>query len=427
MRSFVFLALICVPLWGGEDDCPNNDCNSAVSQNVNSKYTVEGFSFSGNSRYRDLFARLSDRLQQDLRKLVGQKYNQELVTRLAQRIRQEIHASSVTARCFRGEQPNSVRVEFETKRSRLDEDATVTKLSYHSKEGWTGGMEVSTDLAGNQLVFGVQSDGDTLVERQAGINARISRSIGDRLQVRFGFEDFHEQWNGATLQALARAERVPGIYRTRRSFTPSLTVVLTPGLTWTAGVSFQNFETQFPAARTESANAVVNTLRYHRFWERSETSRQEVEAGYTLRAATRSLDTDYAYTRHAFNANWAMGIGEHHEFAVRFAAGTLNGRAPLFERFVLGNSTLLRGYNKYDIVPLGATHLAYGSLNYRYKIVGVFYDTGSVWQNREDRKARQSAGVTLAMGPLREGLLLSVAFPLQDGRHIPLFMLTANF
>ena len=428
MRSFVLLAMLCVlPLWAGEDDCPNNDCNSPESRNVNARYTVESFSFTGNTSYRDLFGRLSDQLQEDLRKLVGQKFNPDMINRISQRIRDELHASLVTTHCFRGEKPDSIRVQFETTRRRLDEDATVTKLSYQSKLGWTGGIEAATEFAGNHLVFGVQSDGDTLVERQAGINARISRPIGDRVQVRFAFEDFHEQWNGATLNALAANPEVPGIYRSRQSFSPSVTVVMMPGLTWTAGVSFQNFQTQFPAARTESANAVVNTLRYHRFWEKSEASRQEVEAGYTLRAATRTLDTDYAYTRHSIDANWAVGIGQNHEVSVRFAAGMLNGEAPLFERFILGNSSQLRGFNKYDISPLGASHMAYGSLNYRYRMAGVFYDTGSVWENRADRQARQSAGVTLALGPLHDGLLLSCAFPLQDGRHIPMFMLTANF
>jgi len=428
MRSLLWLALLCtIPVWAGEDDCPNNNCDSPESRNVNSRYTVESFSFTGSNSYRDLFAKLSGGLQEDLRKLVGQKFNQELINRISQRIREEIHATTVTAKCFRGERPESLRVEFETTRRRMDEDATVTKLSYQSKQGFTGGVEMSTTFSGNQLVFGVQSDGDTLLERQAGINARITRAIGDRVQVRFAFEDFHEQWNGATVGALAEHPEVPGVYRARRNFAPSVTVLLMPGLTWTAGLSFQNFQTQFPVARSESANAVVNTLRYHRFWERSEASRQEVEAGYTLRAATRSLGTDYSYTRHSLNATWALGIGEDHEIAVKFAAGTVNGEAPLFERFVLGNSTLLRGYNKYDIAPLGATHMAYGSLNYRYKIAGVFYDTGSVWQTRQDRQARQSVGCTLALGPLRDGLLLSVAFPLQDGRHVPLFMLTANF
>src|SRR5205814_6673146 len=143
-----------------------------------------------------------------------------------------------------------------TKRRRLEEEASIPKLAYHSLQGWTGALEVKTNVgSNNDLVVGVQSDGDSLVERQAGINMRLSHAIGERVRMRFNYESLHEQWNQSTLNALAQRNDMTGIYRTRMSFQPNVSVAIAPGLTWTAGVTFENLQMQFPAARTESANA----------------------------------------------------------------------------------------------------------------------------------------------------------------------------
>jgi outer membrane protein assembly factor BamA len=99
----------------------------------------------------------------------------------------------------------------------------------------------------------------------------------------------------------------------------------------------------------------------------------------------------------------------------------------LYERFVLGNSSTLRGWNKYDLDPLGGSRVAYASLNYRYQVLGVFYDTGSVWDKRHPSELHQSAGLTLATGQLRGSLLFSVAFPLRAGHVEPLFIMSTNF
>ena len=72
------------------------------------------------------------------------------------------------------------------------------------------------------------------------------------------------------------------------------------------------------------------------------------EAGYDLRAATRSLGSDFAYARHSARAQYSVRV--HKEYiSASFTAGLMNGRAPLFDRFILGNANTLRGYNKYDV------------------------------------------------------------------------------
>ncbi len=106
------------------------------------------------------------------------------------------------------------------------------------------------------------------------------------------------------------------------------------------------------------------------------------------------------------------------------------GTAPLFERFVLGNSTLLRGWNKYELDPLGGNRLAYGSVTYGYHIMRVFYDAGSVWNHGTSPEAKQSVGVGIAsgLGLFQKGaFLVAVAFPLRQGRVEPVLIAGMNF
>jgi hypothetical protein len=71
--------------------------------------------------------------------------------------------------------------------------------------------------------------------------------------------------------------------------------------------------------------------------------------------------------------------------------------------------------------------MIHGSVGYRYRSVGVFYDAGSVWEHEKDAQDRQSVGVTLALGALRDGPYLTLAFPLRSGAIQPLFMMGMNF
>jgi outer membrane protein assembly factor BamA len=104
-----------------------------------------------------------------------------------------------------------------------------------------------------------------------------------------------------------------------------------------------------------------------------------------------------------------------------FLAGVLDGQAPLYERFVLGDSTTLRGWSKFDLDPLGGSHVVHGSVDYGYRVLQVFYDAGAVWDRSPE--AKQSVGV----GFKKEGFQLAVAFPLRAGRADPIFYAGMNF
>lgn len=407
MRSVIILLALL-------GTAPSVACNQQEMPNVNSRYTVETVELIPES-----MVRVSPSLHRDLQKLVGERLNLNALNALGRRIRQETNARDVMQKISKGTQPDHVRVVFEVVRRNEVIRVPAPLLAYHSRQGWTGGVDASLPMGGNRFTGGVVSDGDRLTERFAGIRARFERPrLGtSRVGLRIDAESFHQQWDGATLRA-ADASDPGAIYRTRRNVEPVLDFRVARPLTLSTGMSFQQLQQQFPAAKIQAANALVTTLRYQRHWEAFASS-QRLDAGYDLRAATRTLASDYVYARHAWSSRYLL-TRSRQSLSAEFLAGTMTGRTPLFERFVLGNTATLRGWNKFEIAPLGGNRVAHGSVEYRYRFLRAFYDTGAVWDDGEDAAVRHGAGVGLHAGPV----LLSVAFPLRDGRAIPVFMLT---
>ena len=105
-------------------------------------------------------------------------------------------------------------------------------------------------------------------------------------------------------------------------------------------------------------------------------------------------------------------------------AGGITGRAPLFERFSLGNSTTLRGWNKFDVAPLGGNRVAYASLEYGYSVFRVFYDTGAVWDSGRESRTRHAVGFGIAD---RHGAFMLLGFPLRLNRVTPVFTVGIGF
>lgn len=383
--------------------------------NVNSRYTVEAVEVAGIDE-----AKLSKALRDDLHKLVGEKFDQRAVERLLQRLRDEFPRWEVSHKVRRGQQADHVKVVFELWRHHIGFNVASTKALYHSKQGWSGAAELTfPDNGHNQFSFGVLSNADDLLERFAGLRAGFQRkNLGVRwARLGFQFESYHQIWNRTTLQALEGSPGVPGIYRTRQNFEPTLALAPARGLQLSVGTSFQRFQTQFPAARTEAANALVTTLRYDRQLEDSVANRHRLESGYYLRAATRSLSSDFVYARHVFDFGYRLARGRN-RLEDRFAAGVMTGRAPLFERFSLGNGYTLRGWNKFDVAPLGGNRVVHNALEYRYRPLKVFYDAGAVWSRGQEPAPKHSLGVGLGY----KGFMIALAFPVRDGRAEPVFM-----
>jgi hypothetical protein len=394
--------------------------------NVNTRYTVESVDIAGDNP-----TGISTGLRGELTRLVGAKLNPAALDDLATRIRQELHVRAVTHRLLRGQTPEHVRVVFDVRGTPAKFEASVPKLVYRS-DGGTSGLAEGTATVGSQaFTFGGVSDGDDLAERYTGIIARYEDKhlASDRVWFRVDFESYHEQWSQATVNALDQqgAESdTSGIYRTRQNIEPLVTFELLRGasgrVNLTVGTSFERFQTQFPAARTESANAMVTTLRYHRRVEGSGANQQEWDAGYSLRAATNVLGSDFAYARHLGDAHYVYSWGRS-QLLDDLTGGAITGQAPLFERFILGNSTFLRGWNRFELDPLGGSRMVANTLEYRYRLFDVFYDSGAVWDQGQTAVVRHSLGV----GIRQNGMYAALAFPVKEGHIEPVFMVGMNY
>jgi outer membrane protein assembly factor BamA len=390
--------------------------------NVNTRYTVENILVAGAGWTTDLVASHDDHIsfgiRRDLVALIGQKLNPAALDDLARRLRKEFRARTVDHHVMRGKTPDTVQVVFDIKLRPARFDVSVPKFAYNSNQGWNGAGEATTTLNHNSFTAGLVSDGDELLERYTGVEARYENShLGsDNVRFKFEFDDFHDLWSPQTA-----ADAGAAIYRTRESFEPVLTLAVARPLTVSFGMSFERMQDEGPAARVEAANAFIASARYRRRME-NDDDQQDFDAGYDLRAGMRTLASDYAYNRHRFEFRYTWTRGK--QVVIDDAmGGVITGVAPLYERFALGNSSTLRGWNKYELDPLGGNRMLNNSVEYRYGAFQAFFDTGAIWDGGEAVVARKSVGVGLREGPFS----VAVAFPLKDGRTDPVFMVSMNY
>ena len=415
-----FVWLGCLMLCGSLLSAGNQDSEF----NVNSRYTVETVVLSTEDWSTNLVAdqdrqgKLSSSLRKDVAALIGEKLNPTLLEEVGRRIRKEFRARTVEHHVLRGKTPEYVQVVFDIKMRPARFDVSIPKFLYNSKQSWTGAMEATASIRHHGLTFGGISDGDELAERYSGIVARYANNrVGsDRVQFRFQYENYHQRWNPETERLASTA-----LYGTRQNFEPEVTFVLAKPLTLSVGASFQQMQDQFSAAPAEAANALISTLRYHRRLEGSE-SQHDLDAGYSLRAATKVLNSDFAYARHRVQVRYMLTRGKS-VIIDELTGGMIAGRAPMFERFVLGNASTLRGWNKYELDPAGGNRVVHNSVEYRYGILQVFYDTGAIWDRNDAAVVRHSAGIGLRQGVFS----LAVAFPLREGRIEPIVMMGMNY
>jgi hypothetical protein len=357
-------------------------------------------------------------LRKEIASLIGEKLNPARLDDLAKRLRKELRARSVEHHVLRGKSPEYVQVVFSVEVPPTRFDASVPKFLYQAKQGWSGALEGTATVHNNGFTAGLVSDGDELVERFTGEVARYESQpvLGSRARLNFEFASYHELWNGATV-ASAGADQ---LYRTRQEFQPVLSVRVARPLELSFGASFESLGQQTPGASPLAANSLVAGARYSRQFEG--TSDQAVEADYDLRAGTRAIASDFAYTRHRWELRYRLSHGKH-ELVDDSWGGVILGTAPLFDRFVLGNSTSLRGWNKFDLDPLGGNRVVHNTVEYHYGVFQIFCDSGAVWDGGQPAVAHSSVGVGLRQGVFS----LAMAFPLHEGRMDPVFMVGMNY
>ncbi len=393
--------------------------DEASEANVNARYIVEAARLEGAAEAE---LRVPPKLRADLQALVGKPLDGDAADRLEARLRDALLPDySVARRSRRGSQPGRIVLIFRIERSEAASWLRTEPLDahgvYHSDQGWSANLPLTLSgrfLSINPIV--TISDTEDRIEESSGFALRIeSRRVGtERLGAVFEWSTLRETWRSATLDALAANPSLPAAYRHRSNVAPLVKFAVTPRFTVGGGVSITQLDPLDGATDMESrmANAAVGFMRYHQAWGPPGASwRRAFDAGLTLRSGVDWLQSDLDYTRVLGEASYVQGWGRQRVFLSATGGGT-SGDTPLFERFSLGDTRTLRGWDKFDIAPAGGSRMYHASAEYTYRGAGLFLDAGSVWNGGESARHRFSAGITYNPGPV----FVTVGFPLNTGQ-----------
>ena len=387
----------------GRQEQPERD-----DTNINDRYIVEDADITGVSE-----GELTQALRDDLLALVGKRLDSGDADKLQERLKRDLPDYDVSRRIERGSEPGRIRLVYEARRREprwLRFEPLRSNVIYNSDTGW--GSYIDFNIGSGPIrftpIFAIDN-ADDLVEEYSGFGLRFeTRKLGtQRLGASLEWTSFDEDWQAATLDAVALNPGIPPLYEQRSTITPLLKFAFSPHLSIAAGVSISELEPFPPATGSQMANAAVASVEYNGLWKDSSDATHTVDASFGVRGGSRELDSDLAYTRYFGQGSYRYDFGRHHVQAVGMAGG-ITGDAPLFERFTLGDSRTLRGWNKYDIAPAGGDRVVYSSIEYRYTGLSLFLDVGSVWDANAERHVRVSTGLGLHAGPA----FLVVGFPL---------------
>jgi hypothetical protein len=391
----------------GLQDVPDRD------DNINARYIVEQADISGVPE-----AELTQALRDDLAALVGQRLDSGAADRLQERLARELPRYTVSRRIQRGSEVGRIRLVYEAAEKELPQwlrfEPLRSNVLFHSEQGWGSYLDLGIGDRNIRFTPIVAIDNaDDLVEEYSGYGLRFeTRKLGTRrLGASLEWSRFEQDWRAATLAALALRPESPGAYETRSTFTPLLKFAFSPDLSIVAGVSISKSESLSPATDSQMANVAVASIDFDRRWTEGSDATHHVESSFGVRAGSRELESDLVYKRYLGQGSYRFDLGRHHVQASGMA-GRITGHAPLFERFTLGDSRTLRGWDKYDIAPAGADRLIYSSFEYRYAGVALFLDLGSVWDANTERHVRVSTGFGFRAGPA----FLAVGFPLNTDK-----------
>jgi hypothetical protein len=393
-----------------------------LSENINARYVVESVEIEGPS------SEVSQQLRDDLQKLVGRRLDSDEAEELRDRLEDELPGRDVSRRISKGSQPGMIRVVFEIFEEPWIRFApTRSKLVYHAQQGWSGVLDIpmSSSRSRHRFTAGLAfNDIDELIEEYSGFRLAFeSRMIGtERFGARFEFSRYEQSWEDATLSAFALDPGLPELYRSRLTVEPTATFAFTPNVRINGGLSITELESLTNAPGSQMANAWVAGVSADHRWESTAHIDQRVEASYQLRAALDGLGSDLVYKRHLGEARYRFDQRQSTVLA-SLSLGYISGNAPLFERFSLGNSLTLRGWDKYDIAPLGGERMFHSSVEYRLWHIAVFFDAGSVWDRNADMNLRYSTG----FGVHSDNSFLTVGFPLNSDNAGATFMAGVRF
>jgi hypothetical protein len=387
----------------GRQDDPSRD------DNINSRYIVEHADIRGVPD-----AIVGQGLRDDLRALVGKRLDSGDADRLEERIKSELPDYDVSRRIRRGHEVGHIRLVYEAHKREPPPWLRFVPLRsnyvYHSEQGGSAFLDLNIGNRNFRVTpFGVIDNSDDLVEEYSGGGVRFEATkLGTRrLGASFEWSRFDQDWRDATLAAVALRPDLPSPYERRSTITPLVKFAFTPDLSVAGGVSISELEPLAPDTESRMANVAVASLDFDKRWRDGSDAKHRVVANVGIRAGSSELESDLSYKRYLGEGAYRFDFGRHHVQATGMAGG-ITGDAPLFERFTLGDSRTLRGWDKYEIAPVGGDRVIYSSLEYRYTGLALFLDVGSVWDANTERKVRVSAGFGFHGGPA----FLTVGFPL---------------
>jgi hypothetical protein len=356
---------------------------------------------------------LSASLRDELQALTGQPLGSDRVEQAETKLKAELSEHDVRRRVTRGSRPGEIELTFIVDKAEaarwLHFEPLKSTLVYHSDQGW--GSFLDFPLTGGDFRFTpiVAIDhNDDLVEEYSGFGLRFeSRRLGtERLGASLEWTTFDQDWRDATLAALAADPQLPAIYDERTTITPLVSVAVTQQLRVSGGVSITELTPPSDLPDSDMASAAIFSLGYDHQWRRGGAD-HDFAAGFVVRAARTALESDYVYTRYFGQADYSYRWARH-TLVLSAMAGGIDGAAPLFERFALGDSRTLRGWDKYAIAPAGGDRMFHSSVEYRYRALAFLLDTGSVWDSGTDVRIRVASGLGIHSGPF----FMTVGFPL---------------
>jgi hypothetical protein len=383
--------------------------DSNQDENVNGRYIVEQADITGVPD-----AELTQALRDDLKGLVGKRLDSGDADQFRERLERELPRYEISRRIQRGSDVGRIKLLYEARKKEpppwLRFEPLHSNTVYHSDQGWGNywDLNIGDRTIRFTPIFAIANAEDS-VEEYSGVGLRFeTRKLGTRrLGASFEWSWFDQDWRGQTLAALPLKPDVPLPYDSRTTITPLLKFAFTPDVSIAAGVSISELEALAPATDSTMANAAVASIDVDREWKASGDITHRALASFGVRAGSRSLESDLAYTKYLGQGTYRFDFGRHHVQATGMAGG-ITGHAPLFERFALGDSMTLRGWDKYEISPAGGDRMVYSSVEYRYTGVSLFLDIGSVWDANTKRQVRVSTGFGFHAGPA----FLVVGFPL---------------
>jgi hypothetical protein len=414
---------------------------------------------------------VSSALQTEIQKTAGQMLSKADAERLRAALASELGSKfGVTWRTISGTAPMQVLVVYEAYRIPwVPFRGPTSFLTYHQKLGLSGAIGIplwsnhprksklvrsvpgvhvkrssgnaasDTELPRSPmqpdptrtLTFGFANSGDELVERYKGIWTALEwLNVGsERLGLRLEYSGFGTRWKGQTLSSSSSLPDYD-LYRARHTLEPSLAFGITRNLYTAIGIQWVDLDMQYPATGSRSASAAIGSLRYRQEFKSDGVS-HEVGAGYEVHSSAHSLDSDFIYARHFWDGSYTYRR-DNSSVRLKVMAGRVTGAAPMFERFSIGNTETLRGWNKFDFAPRGGDRLVHGSLEYGRSLPmrrsgqgdlqgRVFYDSGTVWNAGDSVKLRSSIGLGIGT---KDRAVLILGFRIQGTHLSPALMLT---